>query len=267
MTDRDAVPAASSTAGEGAAAPERALVVFANPEPASFGASMRDRIVDGLRAQGVEVDVSDLYAMGFDPVARGEDFRDRRFPDRLWYDREQQHAVRGDTLPDDVAGEVEKLRRADLVVLVFPLWWFSVPAIMKGWIDRTFVKEVAYGSARRYENGGFAGKRAMIVTTTNAWPGMLEPDGLMGDVEIVLWPLQNGVLAYTGFTVLPALVANAVAFVDDDARSGILEELDERVRDWRTAEPIPFHRSDEVGEDWRLLPGVEPRVVGHRRPA
>ncbi|PTL59057.1 hypothetical protein C7Y72_05050 [Paraconexibacter algicola] len=247
------------------AMPERALVVYANPEPTSFGAALRDRAVAELQAQGMEVAVSDLYAMGFDPVARGEEFSNRRFDHRLWYDREQQHAVRTDTLCDDVAAEVEKLRAADLVVLVFPLWWFSVPAILKGWFDRVLVKDVAYGGGRRYAEGGFAGKRAMLVTTTNAWPGMLAPDGLVGDVEIVLWPLQNGVLGYTGFGVLPALVANAVAFVQDEDRHAILDDLAARLADWRTAETIPFHHAGEVGEDWRLRDDVEIRVIGHRR--
>ncbi|WP_354700127.1 Glutathione-regulated potassium-efflux system ancillary protein KefF [Paraconexibacter sp. AEG42_29] len=239
-----------------------ALIVYANPEPRSFGAALRDRTRATLEAAGLTVEVSDLYAMGFDPVARAEDFTLRRFPERLWYDREQQHAVRNDALPADVASEVEKLVRADLVVLVFPLWWFSVPAIMKGWFDRVLVKDVAYGGGRRYENGGFAGKRALLVTTTNAWPGMTEPDGLLGHIDVILWPLQNGVLAYTGFEVLPPVVAHAVAFVDDEHRHGVLEELDARLRGWRTTPPIPFHRGDEVGEDWRLRADVAPRTVG-----
>lgn len=242
-----------------------ALIVYANPEPQSFGAALRDHARATLEAAGHTVEVSDLYAMGFDPVARAEDFTLRRFPERLWYDREQQHAVRNDALPPDVAGEIAKLRRADLVVLVFPLWWFSVPAIMKGWFDRVLVKEVAYGGGRRYEDGGFAGKRAMLVTTTNAWPGMTAPDGLMGDVDVILWPLQNGVLAYTGFDVLPPIVAHAVAFVDDEQRRGVLDELQARLRAWRDTEPIPFHRVAEVGEDWRLRPDVVPRVIGQRR--
>lgn len=245
--------------------PGRALIVFAHPEPQCYGAALRDRAREALEAQGMTVEVSDLYAMGFDPVARAEDFTLRRFPDRLWYDREQQHAVRNDALPADVAAEVEKLRRADLVVLVFPLWWFSVPAILKGWFDRVLVKEVAYGGGRRYEDGGFAGKRAMLVTTTNAWPGMTEPDGLLGDIDVILWPLQNGVLAYCGFEVLPPVVAHAVAFVDDAERGRVLDEVGARMATWATDAPIPFHRGDEVGEDWRLLPEVEPRVVGQRR--
>ncbi|UTI64530.1 NAD(P)H-dependent oxidoreductase [Paraconexibacter antarcticus] len=247
------------------AAPGHALIVHANPEPVSFGAALRDHARATLEAQGMTVEVSDLYAMGFDPVAKAEDFSLRRFPERLWYDREQQHAVRNDALPADVEAEIGKLRRADLVLFVFPLWWFSVPAILKGWFDRVLVKEVAYGGARRYEDGGFAGKRAMLVTTTNAWPGMTAPDGLMGDIDVILWPLQNGVLAYTGFDVLPPLVAHAVAFVEPAEREAVLRDLGARLGAWRTAEAIPFHRVAEVGEDWRLRPDVEPRLVAHRR--
>lgn len=243
-----------------------ALIVHANPEPTSFGASLRDHAKRTLEDQGMTVEVSDLYAMGFDPVARAEEFTIRRFPERLWYDREQQHTVRNGELIADVKAEVEKLQRADLLVLTFPLWWFSVPAILKGWFDRVLVKDVAYGSGRRYEQGGFAGKRALIVTTTNAWPGMVAPDGLLGDAEIILWPLQNGVLGYTGFDVLPALVLNAVGFVADEDRHAMLDTLAARLVDWRTTDPIPFHRGDEVDEEFRLRPDVEIRVVGHRRP-
>lgn len=242
-----------------------ALLVFAHPEPASFGAALRDHARATLEAQGMTVEVSDLYAMGFDPVARAEEFAVRRFPERLWYDREQQHAVRSGHLVADVADEVGKLGRADLVVLLFPMWWFSVPAILKGWFDRVLVKDIAYGGGRRYEDGGYAGKRAMLVTTTNAWPGMMEPDGLLGGVDVVLWPLQNGVLGYCGFSVLDPVVAHAVAFVSDEERAAVVAQLGERLEGWRTAEPIPFHMPSEVGEDWRLRAEVEIRVAGHRR--
>ncbi|HEX4108704.1 MAG TPA: NAD(P)H-dependent oxidoreductase [Solirubrobacteraceae bacterium] len=242
-----------------------ALIVYANPEPASFGAALRDHARATLEGAGVAVELSDLYAMDFEPVARAEDFAVRRFPQRLWYDREQQHAVRNQVLAADIEAEVAKLRRADLVLLMFPLWWFSVPAIMKGWFDRVLVKGVAYGGGERYENGGFAGKRALIVTTTNAWPGMTAPDGLLGDIDVILWPLQNGVLAYTGFAVLPPVVAHAVAFVDDHERRRVLDELTARLERWGQTDPIPFHRGDEVGEDWRLRPEVTPRVIGQRR--
>lgn len=244
---------------------DRALVVYANPEPRSFGAAVRDECISALQSQGMDVEVSDLYEMEFNPVARAEDFAVRRFPERLWYDREQQHNVRHGRLAEDVAAEAQKLERCDLLVLVFPLWWFSVPAILKGWFDRVLVKDIAYGSGRRYETGGYVGKRAQLITTTNAWPGMMAPDGLMGSVDVILWPLTNGVLAYTGFDVLHPLVAHAVGFVDEERRAAVLTQTRGRLAEWRTSPAMPFHRSDEVDGSWRLRPEVEPRVAGHRR--
>lgn len=242
----------------------RALVVHAHPEPRAFGAALRDRAVAQLRADGHEVAISDLYAMGFDPVATERDFAVRRFEDRLFYDREQKHAVAHDALAPDIRAELDKVAACDLLVLSFPLWWFSVPAILKGWVDRVFVSGVAYGGGRRYDEGGFAGKRAIVCTTTNAWPGMVGERGMLGHVDAILWPIQNGILAYTGFDVLPPFVANAVAFVDDDARAEMLDAIAARMRDAGTTPPLDFHRVAEFGDDWRLRPEVEPRALGQR---
>lgn len=129
------------------------LIVFAHPEPQSFGASLLTRSVESLKAQHHEVRVSDLYAMGFDPVAGAADFKQRRFVDRLQYDREQKFAAGRDGFADDIQAELDKVLWCDLLILQFPLWWFSVPAIMKGWIDRVFVNGRIYGSGRRFDTG------------------------------------------------------------------------------------------------------------------
>lgn len=81
----------------------------------------------------------------------------------------------------DIAGEQEKLLWADTVIFQFPLWWFSLPAIMKGWIDRVYAYGFAYGVGEhsdthwgdRYGEGTFAGKRAMLVVTAGGWGGAL----------------------------------------------------------------------------------------------
>ena len=73
-----------------------------------------------LVGAGHEVQVSDLYAMGWDPVASGEDFTERRFPEQLQYDREQKTAVAARTFRGDVAEEIEKVVWCDLLVLQFP---------------------------------------------------------------------------------------------------------------------------------------------------
>ena len=241
------------------------LIVYAHPEKRSFNAAMLERSKTELAASGHDVRVSNLYEMGFNPVADADDFLERRFPDTLQYDREQKHAHTHHTFSDDIQAEIKKLEWCDCLILQFPLWWFSVPAIMKGWFDRVFVNGLVYGNGRRYDLGGMNGKRAMIVTSTAAWPNMCAPDGLVGGLDVVLWPIQNGTLAYTGFDVLPPFVAHSVNFVSADARADYLDAYAQRLRTLETTQPLFFHPLADFGEDWRLKPDVVPRTAGHRR--
>jgi NAD(P)H dehydrogenase (quinone) len=110
-----------------------------------------------------------------------------------------------------------------------------------------------------------AGKRAMIATSTAALPGMCAPDGLVGGLDVVLWPLQNGTLAYTGFKVLAPFVANSVNFVDEAQRKQFLTDYAARLANIEHEEPMFFHPIADFGADWRLKPEVEPKTVGQRR--
>jgi NAD(P)H dehydrogenase (quinone) len=245
----------------------KVLIVYAHHEAQSFNSALLARSVEVLTAHGHEVRVSDLYAMGFNPVATADDFGDRRFPDALRYDREQRHNYQRSTLRDDIASEVEKLFWCDLLILQFPLWWFSLPAIMKGWIDRVFVNGGVYGGGRRYDSGGLAGRRAMVVTSTAAYPDMCAPDGLVGALDVILWPIQNGALAYAGCKVLPPFVSWSVNFVDYPIRRRYLDDYAARLRDIETTEPLYFHSLQDFGPNWRLKPGVAARTVGQGKPA
>ncbi|HMN71796.1 MAG TPA: NAD(P)H-dependent oxidoreductase [Rhodoblastus sp.] len=243
----------------------KVLIVYAQPEPKSFNAAMLAVARETLEGQGREVRVSDLYAMGFNPVASAADFSGRRFPDHLQYDREQKHAHAHDLLSADIAQEIDKLLWCDVLILQFPLWWFSVPAIMKGWFDRVLVNGVAYGAGKRYDTGGLRGRRAMIATSTAAYPDMCAPDGLVGDLDVVLWPLQNGTLAYTGFDVLAPFVAHSVNYVDAETRAKYLRDYAARLRGIESEAPLFFHKLADFGANWRLKPEVEPRTAGQCR--
>lgn len=242
----------------------KVLIVYAHHEPRSFNSALLARSLKQLSALGHEVRLSDLYAMRFNPVATADDFRERRFPDVLQYDREQKHAWQRAAFCDDIACEIEKLLWCDTLILQFPLWWFSVPAILKGWIDRVFVNGAVYGSGRRYDRGGLSGRRAMLVTSTAAYRSMCAPDGLLGALDVILWPLQNGTLAYAGCKVLPPFVSWSVNFVDAATRQRYLDDYAERLRGLETADPLFFHPLHDFGPDWRLKPGVEARAVGQR---
>src|SRR5664279_1201255 len=245
----------------------KVLIVFAHPEAKSFNGALLARSVEELTAQRHEVRVSDLYAMNFNPVATAADFLERRFPDVLQYDREQKYSYQHHSFSNDIADEIEKLLWCDFLILQFPLWWFSVPAIMKGWIDRVFVNGAVYGAGRRYDTGGLKGRRAMVVTSTAALEGMCAPDGLVGALDVILWPIQNGTLAYAGCEVLPPFVSWSVNFVDEATRRRYLDDYAERLRRLEQTEPMFFHPLSDFGKDWRLKPGVDARTAGQRNPA
>lgn len=244
----------------------KVLIVFAHPEPRSFGRALLDRGVEALRGVGHEVEVSDLYAMGFNPVASAADFTQRRFPDALQYDREQKLASQCHGFAADIRAELDKLLWCDQLILQFPLWWFSVPAILKGWIDRVFVNGTVYGSAgMRFDCGGLKGRRAMLAITTGCLPGMMEPDGLLGDRDVTLWHLHHGTFGYSGLDVLPPFVAWSVHYTDAGQRSAYLDAYAARLRTLHDDAPMPRHALADFGPDWRLKPGIEPQSAGQWR--
>jgi NAD(P)H dehydrogenase (quinone) len=101
-----------------------------------------------------ERSVTDLQASGFEAVASAADFGARAREDYLVYGLEQRHAWQRRSIDPDIAAEVAAVQDADLLVLVFPIFWFSVPALMKGWIDRVFLSGVFYGGRKVHDRAG-----------------------------------------------------------------------------------------------------------------
>ena len=135
----------------------RIHVIFAHPSATSFAGAVRDRVVRALRAQGHEVDELDLYAAGFDPVLTPAEWAAH---------------VQGQANLAAIGPEVERLRKADALVLVFPTWWFGMPAILKGWFDRVWAPGVAFhlppgGGGLR---PGLTNIRHFAVVTTHGSP-------------------------------------------------------------------------------------------------
>uniref|UniRef100_A0A3P9B0K4 NAD(P)H dehydrogenase, quinone 1 n=1 Tax=Maylandia zebra TaxID=106582 RepID=A0A3P9B0K4_9CICH len=151
-------------------------------------AAAKDAAVAALTAQGCTVDVSDLYAMKFKAAATTEDITGgvKTAADR--YADQIKLAWEEGRIADNIKKEQEKLKEADLVIFQFPMYWSSVPAIMKGWMDR--VLGCAYAQEKRYSEGIFKDKKAMLSFTTDCPESVYSDTGINGDINVTLWPLQ-----------------------------------------------------------------------------
>ncbi|ERI49725.1 NAD(P)H dehydrogenase [Pseudomonas sp. EGD-AK9] len=230
----------------------KVLIVHAHPEPQSFTAALRDLARETLEGQGHEVQVSDLYAMGWNPVASAADFTARANPDYLVYALEQREGVKGGQLAADIQAELDKLLWADLLILNFPLYWFSVPAMLKGWIDRVLVSGVCYGGKRFYDQGGLAGKKALVSLTLGGREHMFGAGAIHGPLEDMLRPLLRGTLAYVGMDVLEPFVAWHVPYISHDAREDFLRAYQQRLEGLAQDVPLVFPRLEQFDE--RLYP-------------
>ena len=121
----------------------KTLIVHAHPEPKSLNSSLKDLAVSTLENAGHEVQVSDLYAMNWKAVVDAADYGPHASsPLKV---AEPGRAFDAGTLTPDVRAEQEKLLWADTIIFQFPLWWYAMPAILKGWVDRVFTYHFAYG--------------------------------------------------------------------------------------------------------------------------
>jgi NAD(P)H dehydrogenase (quinone) len=243
----------------------KVLLVYAHPEPLSFNGAMRDVAVETLRAAGHHVTVSDLYAQRFDPAAGPHDFTARLNEQKFDLGHEQMNAAKQGLFASDVKREIERLMAADLLIMQFPMWWYSVPAMLKGWIDRVFAFGVLYDFGRTWDRGVMCGRRAMLAFTTSAPSTTFAPDGRNGDIERTLWPIHAGVLALCGYDVLRPFIAHSVAYIPDEARQTILAQYRERLQGLQHDTPLFFHKLGDYGPDHRLKSDIEPGTPAQHR--
>jgi NAD(P)H dehydrogenase (quinone) len=131
----------------------RVLVIFAHPSHDSYNFGVLQKAVDGLNERGHDVQVNDLYVAKFDPVlTEGEFYR--------------KHT------PEIILNEQAKVIWADLLFFIFPVWWWSPPAILKGWLERVLCQNFAF----RYDVkvnatvGTLQDRRAVIISTSSSDP-------------------------------------------------------------------------------------------------
>ena len=151
------------------------LVVFVHPRLNSFCGAVLDSLLAGLAAGGRTAEVADLRAEGFDPRLPPDDEPD-------WNDADKVYS-------DAVLAEQARMMRNDALAFVFPVWWWSLPATTKGWIDRVWNNGWAYG-ARKLKH-----KKALLLATA---AGNAESYAKRGYDQAMRVQIVTGMMEYCG---------------------------------------------------------------------
>ena len=107
----------------------KALVVYCHPRESSFTAAVRDLVVEKLSAKGADLRLVDLYARGFDPILSAT---------------EHEGYLECPENCAPVQTDVEDVQWCDTLIFIYPTWWYGLPAVLKGWLDRVFLPDVAF---------------------------------------------------------------------------------------------------------------------------
>jgi NAD(P)H dehydrogenase (quinone) len=226
------------------------LIVYAHPEPTSLTRQLVDVSMRALEEQGHVVAWSDLYRMNWKAVFDENDFPSRANPNRLSFVTESGHAYSNGVQTADVEAEQQKLLAADAVILQFPLWWFGMPAILKGWVDRVFAYGLAYGykgegNRYRYGEGGLKGKRGILAVTVGGPVADYLPRGINGPLDQLLFPITHGMLFFSGMDVLPTYAVYGSGGITVAGISAAKATWRSRVERLFEDTPIPFRRQND----------------------
>jgi len=182
------------------------LIVYAHPNPKSFNHAILETISEALKKSNKNFEVRDLYKIHFNPILSAEDFA----------------AFQNGAIPDDIKTEQDHIRSADTLVFIFPIWWSSMPAILKGYIDRVFSLKFAYDITADGAIGLLKGKKAFIVSTTGA---SKEDNEKMGAFKMMNMSMDMAIFQFSSLEVIEHKYFSSVQYVSDKDRKQMLEEL------------------------------------------
>ena len=256
------------------------LIVHAHHEPKSFCSALKDRVVETFRQQGANVVVSDLYAQRFDPVSDRRNFVSVADAAYLKQQVEEAHAADHDGFAPEIETEIRKVEACDFLLFSFPLWWFGLPGILKGWVDRVLTYKRVYGVGKWYDRGSGFGKKAMAVLTTGGPATAYSGLGIQPAMRVVLQPVHHGIFWFNGFTPLEPFVSWGPAHLKEEERRMELERIAAAITDLDQRPELPhldldnfdsetfLDRSKRFMAVWRLaskLPNEADELVAKER--
>jgi len=192
----------------------RFLILFAHPDQGSFDAALHRRVIDVLRGNGHEIDDCDLYAEGFQPVLALEERR-------KYNDEKAPHA--------EVAAHIERLQEAQGLIFVFPTWFYGMPAILKGYLDRVWLPGIAFTMVKGKPRSKLHHIERFAAVTTYGSPRSIM-EGIVGD------PNRRTLMRGIGNLVHPRskklfLAQYAMDSIGDGERARFLALVARRVRE------------------------------------
>lgn len=182
------------------------LIVYAHPNPKSFCHAILEKTKSTLEAAGHEAVVRDLYELDFKPVLSGSDFK----------------AFQSKQTPADIEIEQEHIRRSDVMIFIYPVWWTGMPAILKGYIDRVFSNGFAFSYGADGPVGLLKDKKAIILNTQGAPNEYYESNGM---ADAMKKTSDTGIFEFCGIKVLAHHFYGSVPMTTDEVRRGYLENV------------------------------------------
>jgi NAD(P)H dehydrogenase (quinone) len=192
----------------------KVIVIYAHPNPMSFNAAIAEVVKEELEKKGAEVKSKDLYAMNWNPVLSARDYE----------------GFHKGNVPEDIKTEQADISWADAVILIAPVWWYSVPAILKGYIDRVFSIGFAYEYTPTGPRGMLTGKNALVITTSGAEERNAQQTGM---VDLISRSFVNCVFEFSGFDGHQYKNFFAVPSVTDNERKAMLSEMRQIIKNFK----------------------------------
>ncbi|MCF6441357.1 NAD(P)H-dependent oxidoreductase [Pseudoalteromonas luteoviolacea] len=193
----------------------RVHLIVAHPEEKSFNCALHQVAKQTLNEFGAIVTESNLYAEQFDAVAGSKDVMGFSEPSGFNLAKAQRYALDNGAFCEQIKQEQKNLIACDLLILQFPLWWWSFPAILKGWIDRVLTSGFAYG-----QGAILVPKKVMYSITTGGAANQDEMAYYKGKID----GLYQDVFGFMGWKIVPPFIAHGVQQKSHKARQLILQD-------------------------------------------
>jgi len=183
----------------------KVLVVYAHPNPESFNHAVLERFVEGLQSKNHEVEILDLYAQGFNPLLSAADLA----------------SLQAGETPADIKAQQDKVARAEGLAFIFPIWWSSLPAILKGWIDRVFSLGFAYAFTDEGPVGLLKQQKALLITTSGGDQAFFDHSGIQKAIQMTI---DLGIFGFSGVPKIQHEFFYNVVQIDPDTREVYLQK-------------------------------------------